>query len=54
MTGAYQTGTEEFLRIHGMSLEDKRSIRQVIEMTKGWSGHEQLIHNLKELGILEG
>ena len=54
MTGACQTGTEEFLRIHGMSLEDKRSIRQVIEMTKGQFGHEQLIHNLKELGILEG
>ena len=53
MTGACQEGTEEFLRTHGLTLSDKRTIREVIELTKGAYGYEQLIHNLRELGILE-
>ena len=53
MTGACQTGTEEFLRSQGLGLTDKRTIRQVIDLTKGAYGHEQLIYNLKKLGILE-
>ena len=53
MTGACQMGTESFMRSHGIDPGDKYTIRQVIELTKGEYGHDQLIQNLKKLGILE-
>lgn len=53
MTGACQMGTEEFMRSHGIDSTDKYTIRQVIELTKGEYGHDRLIQNLKNLGILE-
>ena len=53
MTGAYQMGTEAFMRAHGIDPTDKYTIRQVIELTKGEYGHERLMQNLKKLGILE-
>ena len=48
LTGACRYGTNKWLEENGYTWEDKKSVEEVVEMTKGQYGHERLVKALKE------
>jgi hypothetical protein len=48
LTGACRYGTNRWLEENGFTWEDKKSIDEVIELTKGQYGHNRLVELLKK------
>lgn len=52
ITGACETGTNEFLKRKHLSWTDKRSIQAVIRLTEGEYGHKTFVKAMKDYGCI--